>query len=480
MFINMYFNSRKQKIYIFSIILVFLISFICSGLSVSADEGQSSIKSLSNDISQIATSVGPAVVNIDVVRYVETTPFGSSRDPIFRWFFEQHEEFRRRIPQKGAGSGFIVDKEGYVLTNEHVVHGAEEIKVTLSDGREFTGEVIGSDITTDMAIVKIDANNLPAAKLGDSDSLKVGEIVIAIGNPYGLEKTVTMGVVSAKGRNINAGSYGQEYRNLIQTDTAINPGNSGGPLLNTDGEVIGINSAIIPYAQGIGFAIPINIAKRNLDDLINLGKVRRAWLGVYIQEVTPEIAKQFKLEKAEGVLIGDVIKDSPAEESGLARGDIILSVNDKKVNSPQELQDTIRELEIGDKATLEVKRDGKEMSFVAKVEEMPSNENIQTKEKVFSEQTGIKVEKVTSEVAREAGLPWVKGLVITEVIPGSSADDMGLRVGDIILEANRKEVSSISEWEEVINKLESGDTFLLLIFRESHTYYVPIKIEEIK
>ena len=474
---KIYSNNKKHRR--FTLIMLIFSALLISGFSVNAED-QSSIKSLSDDISQIAESVGPAVVNIDVVRYVETTPFGSSRDPIFRWFFEQHEEFRRRIPQKGAGSGFIVDKEGYVLTNEHVVHGAEEIKVTLSDGREFTGEVIGSDITTDMAIVKIDANNLPAVKLGDSDFLKVGEIVIAIGNPYGLEKTVTMGVVSAKGRNINAGSDGQEYRNLIQTDTAINPGNSGGPLLNTDGEVIGINTAIIAYAQGIGFAIPANIAKRNLEDLITLGKVRRAWLGVYIQEVTPEIAKQFNLDKTEGVLIGDIIKDSPAEESGLTRGDVILSVNREEVNNPQELQDTIRILEIGDNATLKVKRDGKEMSFVVKIGEMPSDENIQTKEKVFSEQTGIKVEKVTSDMAREAGLPWVRGLVITEVIPGSSADDMGLRVGDIVLEANRKEVSSIVQWEEVINTLESGDTLLLLIFRENHTYYVPIKIEEIK
>jgi len=472
---------RKQNICLTMLVLAFM--FITTfQMVVFAGEEQATLKSLSDDIARIAESVGPAVVNIDVVRYVQTTPFAFN-DPIFEWFFEQHEEFRRRIPQKGAGSGFIVDKEGYIMTNEHVVHGAEEIKVTLSDGRSFNGEVIGSDITTDMAIVKIDANNLPVAKMGDSDELKVGEIVIAIGNPYGLEKTVTMGVVSAKGRNISAGSDGHEYRNLIQTDTAINPGNSGGPLLNTNGEVVGINTAIIPYAQGIGFAIPVNIAKKNLNDLITLGKVRRAWLGVYIQEVTPEIAQQFKLDKAEGVLIGDVVEGSPAEEAGLSRGDIILSVNGKEVNNPQELQDTIRDLEIGDKATLKVKRNGKELSVVVKLGEMPTEEDQvtkETKEKVFSEQTGINVEKVTPEIAREVGLPWVKGLIITDVIPGSSADNMGLRRGDVILEANRKEVSSVEEWESIISNLTPGDTLLLLVFRSNHTYYVPIKIAELE
>jgi len=474
--LNKYFNNKHRLLGI-TLIVIFVVSFVLSGLTVTAQE-QSAIKSLSDDIARIAESVGPAVVNVDVVRYVETTPF-TSRDPIFEWFFEQHEEFRRRIPQRGAGSGFIVDKEGYILTNEHVVHNAEEIKVVLSDGREFIGEVVGSDITTDMAILKIDANNLPMVILGDSDSLKVGEIVIAIGNPYGLEKTVTMGVVSAKGRDISAGSEGQEYRNLIQTDTAINPGNSGGPLLNTDGEVIGINSAIIPYAQGIGFAIPISVAKRNLDDLITLGKVRRSWLGVYIQEVTPEIAEQFNLEKAEGVLIGDVIESSPAEEAGLVRGDVILSVNNKEVNTPRELQDAVRDLEIRDEAELRAVRNGKEVSFNVIIGEMPSDESITPEEKILSISAGISVEVVTPEIAREAGLSRARGLVITDVIPGSSADDMGLRSGDIILEANRNELSSIVEWEGIISKLDAGDTLLLLVFRSGHTYYAPIKIEEV-
>jgi len=477
---------KINRNFILAIALVFFLSLSWVG-TVSAETEQTNsylaLETFSNSIADIAEKAGPAVVNIDTVRMINTQ-FPSFEDPIFRRFFgREFEEFRRTIPQKGTGSGFIINQEGYVLTNEHVVRKADEIKVTLSDGREFTGQVVGSDVTSDMAIVKIQADHLPTVTLGNSDKLRVGEIVIAIGNPYGLQQTVTMGVVSAKGRSIPAGTGGHIYRDFIQTDTAINPGNSGGPLLNIKGEVIGINTAIIPYAQGIGFAIPINIAKRNIDDLINLGKVRRSWLGVYIQEVTPEIAKQFGLpEDANGVLVGDVVKDSPAEESGIKRGDIIVRVNDEEVNSPEELQDKIGDIDIDKKANIEVVRDGKTINFIVKIGEMPTVEEEGSefpKEKVFSVQTGLKVEAVTSEVAKEFELPWVKGLVITEVIPGSSADDMGLQPGDVILEANRVEMSSVDEWEELINKLEPGDTLLLLVFRSGRTYYVPIKVEKI-
>lgn len=481
----MYSLSVNKK-FILTTILILFLSLICVQ-SISAETEQTKsylvLESFSNSIADIAEKVGPAVVNIDTVRMVKTQ-FPSFEDPIFKKFFgREFEEFRRTIPQKGTGSGFIINQEGYVLTNEHVVRRADKIKVTLSDGREFEGEVVGSDVTSDMAIVKIKADHLPTVTLGNSDELRVGEIVIAIGNPYGLQQTVTMGVVSAKGRSIPTGIEGHVYRNFIQTDTAINPGNSGGPLLNIKGEVVGINTAIIPYAQGIGFAIPINIAKKNIDDLINLGKVRRSWLGVYIQEVTPEIAKQFGLpEDAMGVLVGDVIKDSPAEEAGIKRGDIITKVNDEKVNSPGELQDEIRDIDIGDKANIEIMRDGKTIKFIVKIAEMPTVEEEDSefpKEKVFSVQTGLKVEVVTSEIAKELELPWVKGLVIAEVIPGSSADDMGLQPGDVILEANRIEMSSVEKWEEVISKLEPGNTLLLLVFRNHHTYYVPIKVEKI-
>jgi serine protease Do len=475
----------NKKLIVTTILILFLsLSLLIQTVNAETqlDKPYSSIEDLSNSIAAIAEKNGPAVVNIDTVRMVETqNPFLD--DPIFGHFFgDQFKEYTRTIPQKGTGSGFIINQEGYIITNEHVVHKADKIKVTLSDGREFTGEVIGSDTTSDMAIVKIKADHLPLVALGDSDKLRVGEIVVAIGNPYGLQQTVTMGVVSAKGRSIPTGIEGRVYKDFIQTDAAINPGNSGGPLLNTKGEVVGINTAIIPYAQGIGFAIPINIAKKNIDDLINLGKVRRSWLGVYIQEVTPEIAKQFNLTEAKGVLVGDVVKNSPAEEVGIKTGDIIKKVNNEEVNSPEELQDKIGNIEISKEVNVEIVRNGETISFIVKIGEMPTVEEEGSKtpkEKVFSVQTGLKVESVTTEIAKELGLPWVKGLVITEVVPGSSADDMGLQPGDIVLEANRTELSSVEEWEKVINKLEPEDTLLLLVFRNQHTYYVPIKVEKI-
>ena len=476
---------KINRNFILTIALVFFLSLSWVG-AISAETEQTepylALESFSNSIADIAEKVGPAVVNIDTVRMVKQgSPF-FSQDPIFRQFFgEQFKDYSRTIPQKGTGSGFIISQEGYILTNEHVIHKAEKIKVTLSDGRKFTGKLIGSDLDSDIAIVKIDSDDLPIVTLGDSDKLRVGEIVVAIGNPYGLQQTVTMGVVSAEGRSIPVEEH--TYRNFIQTDAAINPGNSGGPLLNTKGEVVGINTAIIAYAQGIGFAIPINIPKKNIDELIKLGKVRRSWLGVYIQEVTPEIAEQFGLsEDAKGVLVGDVVNNSPAEKSGIKRGDIITKVNDKEVDSPGELQDKIRSIEIGKKANIEVVRDGKEISFVVILDEMPTVDeegSELSKEKVFSVQTGLKVQTVTAEIAKELGLPQVKGLVITEVIPGSSADDMGLQTGDIILEANRVEASTVDEWGKVISKLEPGDTLLLLVFRSGHTYYVPIKVEKI-
>ncbi|GAB4114531.1 MAG: Do family serine endopeptidase [Candidatus Caldatribacteriota bacterium] len=480
---NIFFSIKQRLIVVtFLIFLLFLVNVPIINAESNPEGTSFSLEELSDSIAKIAEEVGPAVVNIDTVRMVQTG-YSFFDDPFFRQFFgDQFQEYTRTIPQKGTGSGFIISEEGYIFTNQHVVYKADKIKVTLSDGREFEGEVVGEDMDSDMAIVKIKADNLPVVQLGDSDQLRVGEIVIAIGNPYGLAQTVTMGVISAKDRSISTEIEGHSYNNLIQTDTAINPGNSGGPLINTKGEVVGINTAIIPYAQGIGFAIPINIAKRNIDDLIQLGHVRTPWIGVYIQEVTPEIAQYFNLTKAQGVLVADVVENTPAEKAGIKRGDIIIKVNHQEVNSSLELQNKIRSLKIGEIALLEVLRNGKELSFEMKVEEKPASEGQSSepgKEQVFSVQTGLKVEPVTQEIAKEVGLPWVKGLVITEVLPGSSADDRGLRRGDIILEANHKEVSSLEEWRTIVNSLEEGDTLLLLVFRNQHTYYVPIKVEKI-
>lgn len=324
-----------------------------------------------NTIADIVEEVGDAVVNIDVVKKVKVSAPFSNRD-FGGFFFDFMPEFRehykdRVIPQKGAGSGFILDKKGHVLTNEHVVQGADEIKVTLRDGRKLTGKVIGSDSSLDLAIIKVEAKDLPAVKLGDSEKIRPGQWAIAIGNPYGFSNTVTAGIISATGRSIK--NLGKE--NLIQTDTPINPGNSGGPLLNLKGEVIGINVAIVSGAQSIGFSIPINSAKEVVDELITKGKIVRAWLGVYMRDVDEKVAAYLDLPIAEGVAVVEVVKDSPAAKMGLQQYDIIREVNGNKVKSSQEISDIVKKQKPGDRITLKVYRDGKIKILKGKLSERP-------------------------------------------------------------------------------------------------------------
>lgn len=309
-----------------------------------------------NTIANIVEDVGDAVVNINIVKKVKITSpdfgfFGFDFMPEFRDFYKD-----RIIPQKGAGSGFIIDSKGYILTNEHVVRGADEIKITLKDGRKLKGKVAGKDSSLDLAIIKVEAKDLPTLKLGDSSKIRPGEWVIAIGNPYGFSNTVTAGIVSATGRTIkNLGK-----KNLIQTDTPINPGNSGGPLLNLNGEVIGMNVAIVSGAQSIGFAIPVNSAKEVLDELIKKGKVIRPWLGVYMRDVDEK-----------GVVITEVVKDSPAEKTGIKKYDIIRSIDEKKVNSSSEIQEIVRKKKPGGRITIKVYRDGKTKVLKGKLSERP-------------------------------------------------------------------------------------------------------------
>ncbi len=313
-----------------------------------------------NTIREIVKKAGPAVVKIETTVEVaggSTNPFFD--DPFFREFFGDDFQInpRSQITQ-GMGSGFIFSKDGYILTNNHVVENAKEIKVYLSSRQEpYTAKMIGSDAELDLAVIKIEAgNDLPMLNFGNSDNVSAGSWVVAIGNPYGLDHTVTVGVISATGRPVNI--EGQEYKNLIQTDASINPGNSGGPLLNLNGEVVGINTAVNASAQGIGFAIPSSTVEQILDQLLTEGKVIRPWLGVIIQPVTEELAQYFGLEKAEGALISNVQSGSPAEKAGLRRGDIILQYNDKTIKTTEELQEAVRETEIGQKVVLLVHRSG--------------------------------------------------------------------------------------------------------------------------
>lgn len=324
-------------------------------------------------IADMVENVGGAVVNVDIIKKVRiTSPFKEFERDFGFFGFEFMPEFReffkeRVIPQKGAGSGFIIDPKGYILTNEHVVRGADEIKVTLKDGRKFTGKVAGQDASLDLAVIKVDARDLPTLKLGDSTKIRPGEWVIAIGNPYGFANTVTAGIISATGRTLE--DLGK--KNLIQTDAPINPGNSGGPLLNLNGEVIGINVAIVAGAQSIGFAIPVNAAKDVIDELIKKGKVVRAWLGIYMRDVDEKIAAYLDLPVAEGVVVTEVAKDSPAEKMGIEKYDIIREINNKKVTSGSEIQEIIQKKKPGDRITVKIYREGKVKVLKGRLSERP-------------------------------------------------------------------------------------------------------------
>jgi Do/DeqQ family serine protease len=343
------------------------------------------IKSLGQAFVEVAKKVQPSVVNITTEKTITMRPRdrfgedffkGSPFEEFFKGFgFSPQEEGKvYQHKQRSGGSGVIVDKEGYILTNNHVIEGADKVKVRLNDGREFTATVKGQDSRTDLAVLHMKSKDLPVATLGDSDKLEVGEWAIAIGSPFGLEHTVTVGVVSAKGRS---GFGTGTYEDFVQTDASINPGNSGGPLINIDGEVIGINAMIIQPGTGIGFAIPINMAKQILNDLIKTGKVVRPWLGISIQDLTPEIAEHFKVKEKEGVLVGQVYAGTGAEKAGLASGDIIMSVDDKPVKNVGELVKEIQKKKVGEKVKLNIIREGKPLSIEVTTASMPEKAELE-------------------------------------------------------------------------------------------------------
>jgi len=351
--------------------------------SLPKHDGLTTIKSLGQAFVEVAKNVQPSVVNITTEKTIAMQPWnrfgqdffrGSPFEEFFRGFGSPPREEERVYKQRSGGSGVIVDKEGYILTNNHVIEGADKVKVRLNDGREFTATVKGQDSRTDLAVLHIKAKDLPVATLGDSDKLEVGEWAIAIGSPFGLEHTVTVGVISAKGRS---GFGTGTYEDFVQTDASINPGNSGGPLINIDGEVIGINAMIIQPGTGIGFAIPINMAKQILYDLIKTGKVVRPWLGISIQDLTPEIAEHFKVREKEGVLVGQVYQGTDAKKAGLASGDIIISVDDKPIKNVGELVKEIQKRKVGQKVKLNILREGKPLTVEVTTAPMPEKAELE-------------------------------------------------------------------------------------------------------
>jgi serine protease Do len=429
----------------------------------------------------LAKQASPSVVNISTVKVVKgrgqfPMPFGPD-DP-FKDFFDRF--FRDQIPkdfrQQSLGTGFIIDKEGYILTNNHVVEKADEIKVKLADDEEFMAKIVGRDPKTDLALIKIDADKdfIPLT-LGDSDKIEVGEWVVAIGNPFGLGNTVTAGIVSAKYRQIGAGAYD----NFIQTDASINPGNSGGPLLNTDAEVIGINSAI--YSQtggniGIGFAIPINMAKDLLPQLKE-GKVIRGWLGVMIQKITPELKDKLDLKDEKGALVADVTKDGPADKAGIQRGDVIVSFDGREINEMSELPYIVASTPVGKSVTVEVIRKGDRKTFQVKIGELKEEKQAGVVSKA-KPQLGMSVEEITPELAKNFGLTETTGVVVVQVEEGTPAAEAGLRAGDVILEIDQDPVENIRRFNQKMETYEKGDTILFLVKRQGATLFLTLKVED--
>jgi serine protease Do len=431
------------------------------------------------NFADLAKRVGPSVVNVSTTQIRKTTqdtplPFdqGDPRNDFLERFFGG------RIPrgpqrQNGVGSGFIIDNNGTILTNYHVVNNAQKVSVTLSDGKSYDAKVIGKDEKTDIAVIKIDVGrDLPAVTLGDSDRLEVGEWVMAIGNPFGLDHTVTSGIVSAKGRQIGAGPYD----NFIQTDASINPGNSGGPLLNLRGEVVGINTAIFSQSGGnigIGFAIPTNSVKDLLPQLKDKGRVVRGYLGTTVQKVTPEIADSLGLKQNSGALVADVAKGGPAEKAGVKTGDVIVEFDRKEIKDSSDLPGAVARVAPGTSVQLKVTREGKQISLPITVGEMKESEVVASAGQ--ESELGLTVQPVTPDIAQSLGLERAEGLVVASVKPGSAADEAGLRSGDVITQVNRRPVKNLAEYNREISRNEKSNSLLFLVRRGESSVFLALK-----
>jgi len=442
--------------------------------------------------SPVVKSAAPAVVNISssrVVRAPEGSPLGPSDESILRRFFG--EDFMRqfRIPRErrehSLGSGVIVNSNGYILTNSHVVTGATNVKVALSDRREMPGKIIGIDPGTDIAVIKIDTDHLSVLPFGDSSKVEVGDIALALGNPFGLGRTVTMGIVSATGR----GGLGiEDYEDFIQTDASINPGNSGGALINVRGELIGVNTAILSPSGGslgIGFAVPSNMVRTVMDQIVKTGKVTRGYIGVSVQDITPELAAAMKIGQTRGALIGDVDPDGPAARSGLQSGDVIVEANGKAIEDSRTLRLVVGSMAPGTQLSLRVLRNGEPRNVTVKLDELPVKETASaeppTRQKGSSPEAtqyrlGIAVVDLTPEIAQHLKVPDnVKGVVIGDVAQGSAAAEAGLQLGDVVQEVNRKPIRNVADFRSQLAAARGSNPILLLVNREGHTLYVAIE-----
>ena len=434
------------------------------------------------DFATLAEQLKPAVVNISTAKSLKprSPAYHGPQQPGQDLFEEFFERFFRDMPQsprkeRSLGTGFIISDDGYILTNEHVVDSADEIKVKLSDGRIFSGKVRGLDPKLDLALIKIDAGKqLPVARLGDSDKLRIGEWVMAIGNPFGLEQTVTVGIVSAKGRVIGAGPYDD----FIQTDASINPGNSGGPLFNVNGEVVGINTAIVAGGQGIGFAIPVNMAKQIVQQLRDEGKVTRGWLGVVVQPLSEELAQSFGLDRPRGALVSEVVKDSPAERAGIKRGDVILSFDGQAIDERNDLPKVVATTPVGKAVKVVVFRDGRERELKVEIGKLAEEDGQLAEQGATGGELGLAVAALTPELARRYELdPASRGVVITAIEAASTAASANLRPGDLVVEVDGRGVDSVKSFEAAVTRVGKGKVLRLLIQRHDTLFYTTVRIE---
>jgi len=446
--------------------------------------GLETLRKTGKAFSAVAKQATPAVVAVQVRTKIVSRGGNFSGSPFDEDFFERF--FGRRMPQQqpqeryqeGQASGFIISEDGYVLTNHHVINGADEIKIVMSDGQEYNKvEVVGSDDAADVALLKINgAENLPSVELGDSDDLEIGEWVIAIGNPFGLTETLTVGVVSALGRKLGQPDV---YQDFIQTDAAINPGNSGGPLLNLEGKVVGINSAIITGDRGymgIGLAVPINMAKAIKEQLIKTGKVQRGYIGVLPQDIEPEMAEFFKLENGKGAIITSVTEDSPADKAGLKKDDVVIQIGNKKIDDSQDLRNIIGFTAPGTKIEFTIIRSGKEKKITVEIGSRQDSELAETSD--IGEKFGLTVQTVTDEVADEYRIDKGVGVLITDVKSGSPADEAGIRKGMVILEVNRTEITTVGEFNQAIEESENSKKALVLVKSGRFAQYVVLRLDD--
>ncbi len=450
---------------------------LADGKSTVSPAASELLGKFSDSLAEVAKSIEPSVVSISISKTVAMSqnPFGGlGEDPFFRHFFGQQFGQQRQMRSTALGSGVIISKDGYVLTNNHVVQGADTIKVTLFDNRVFTGKVVGTDPKTDVAVVKIKADDLPAAILGDSDKLETGQLVMAVGIPFGLSHTATVGVISAVGRS-NVGIA--DYEDFIQTDAAINPGNSGGALVNTKGEVIGINTAIFSTSggyMGIGFAIPSNMAKTVMESIIKNGKVIRGWMGIGIQDLNPQLAKSFDLSEAKGALVSQVMKGGPAAKAGLKRGDVITEFDGNAIGSATALRNLAASTSPGTTVKIKVMRDGKSQELSLTLGEYPEKGATTMAAGGGQGLPGVDVQVLSPQVRSRLGIPdEVQGVLVTSVTADSPVAGI-LQAGDVISEINRKPIKNLDDYRTAAASFQEKGTTLLLIYRDGATMYLTI------